>query len=179
MAASNARLFFALWPDAATRATLARWQQMLHAACGGRVMDAQDLHLTLAFLGDTAAEHHVKAAACAAHVCAAPFTLRFERTGCWTHNRIAWAGLATPSRPLEALARQLRDALTAAVVAFDTKAFTPHVTLLRHADCTASPAQPTPLTWRVDAFALLRSTGARTGPRYRVERVWALRDTSG
>src|SRR5437667_76833 len=42
------RLFYALWPDAATRAALTR----LQLAVRGRNMRPENFHLTLAFLGE-------------------------------------------------------------------------------------------------------------------------------
>ena len=41
------RLFFALWPDDAVRAELARWSRELHALCGGRTTRPENLHVTL------------------------------------------------------------------------------------------------------------------------------------
>ena len=41
------RLFFALWPDDAVRAELARWSRELHALCGGRITPPEKLHVTL------------------------------------------------------------------------------------------------------------------------------------
>ena len=45
------RLYFALWPDAALRATIARVAAGPAAVAGGRAVPAADLHVTLAFLG--------------------------------------------------------------------------------------------------------------------------------
>ena len=54
-APATQRLFFALWPDDATRDALDRTGKWLHRHWGGRRMRADTLHLTLAFLGDTPA----------------------------------------------------------------------------------------------------------------------------
>lgn len=50
------RLFFALWPDAATGDALSRTGKLLHQHWGGRLMRADTLHITLAFLGRTPVE---------------------------------------------------------------------------------------------------------------------------
>src|ERR1700724_2954341 len=46
------RLFFALWPDAATSNALAALAQQVAAESGGRPTAPGNVHLTLAFLGD-------------------------------------------------------------------------------------------------------------------------------
>ena len=46
------RLFFALWPDAATSVALAALAQQIAAESGGRPTAPGNVHLTLAFLGD-------------------------------------------------------------------------------------------------------------------------------
>src|SRR3546814_10607201 len=56
-APAQARLFFALWPGPALAATLAHWAAQAQAACGGRAMRPDTLHLTLAFLGARSEEH--------------------------------------------------------------------------------------------------------------------------
>ncbi|MDH5265059.1 MAG: RNA 2',3'-cyclic phosphodiesterase, partial [Betaproteobacteria bacterium] len=47
-----ARLFFALWPDAAARAALADLARATANRYGGRAVPAANLHLTLVFLGE-------------------------------------------------------------------------------------------------------------------------------
>lgn len=174
MAAPRARLFFALWPDAATRAGLVRWQQTLLPLCGGRAMHAEDVHLTLAFLGDMPLDDLPGVAVVADRVHAEGFELHLDHAGCWRHNRIVWGGTEVPPPRLEALAQRLRAQLTAAAIAFDGKPFVPHITLLRKAACNASMPVLPPIVWRVGSFVLVRSTGATAGPRYRVEHTWPL-----
>src|SRR3546814_18632611 len=49
------RIFFGLWPSAATAEQTMAWAHDAHALCGGRVMRPETLHVTLAFLGSTPA----------------------------------------------------------------------------------------------------------------------------
>lgn len=173
MAMSRARLFFALWPDRATRRSLAQWQQALQPICGGRAMHIDDVHLTLAFLGDTPLELLDPVKCVGADVNGSPFTLRIDQAQYWRHNKIVWAGAAEIPTALEPVVDDLRERLTQASIPFDPKPFVPHITLFRNARPTLPlPALPA-IEWTVDAFVLVRSTGG-AGPRYRVEASWPL-----
>jgi len=52
MSDATIRLFFALWPDDATRRALAACASAVVAQTGGREVAAGNLHLTLAFIGE-------------------------------------------------------------------------------------------------------------------------------
>src|SRR5690606_22910547 len=86
------RLFFALWPSADDAARIAVWAHDAHAAVGGRIMRPETLHLTLAFLGATAAEQ-VNALVLAASGWRAPVgTIVLRRFGRFAGPRVVWAG---------------------------------------------------------------------------------------
>ncbi|MGC2520161.1 MAG: RNA 2',3'-cyclic phosphodiesterase [Burkholderiales bacterium] len=168
------RLFFALWPEERVRAQLARWARELHAACGGRQGRPENVHITLAFLGnvDDARVAEVERAADA--VAPRAFSLILDQPGYWKRNRIAWAGASVVPPELEALVADLRAALANARVAFDPKAFVSHVTLLRDAsEPRAMPALP-PIEWKPDSFALVRSEALPRGSRYEVLKSWGV-----
>ena len=46
------RLFFALWPPPATARALEDWTRKVMEQTGGKPMHAENIHLTLAFLGE-------------------------------------------------------------------------------------------------------------------------------
>lgn len=168
------RLFFALWPGEDVRARLAAWSRELHALCGGRAPLAQDLHLTLAFLGRVPDGRIGEVERAAGEVSPRAVTLILDRPGFWKHNRIAWAGASSVPAELEGLVRGLRHALTRFRIAFDPKPFVPHVTLLREArEPRALPALE-PICWDLDAF-VLAGPSARGGGRYEVIRSWGTR----
>jgi 2'-5' RNA ligase len=167
------RLFFALWPDAATRDALNRTGKWLHQHWDGRRMRADTLHLTLCFLGDVAPAqrerllHGIQAAALA------PFELSLDQPGYWPHNRIGWLGLQQPSAPLESLVQALRAQLRGLAIAFDERPHTPHVTLLRKSrDGAAATCQP--VRWKIDGFVLVESNPQADGAHYDVLKHWAL-----
>jgi 2'-5' RNA ligase len=168
------RLFFALWPGESVRARLAAWSRELQELCGGRVPLAQDLHLTLAFLGQVPEGRIDEVERAAQEVLPQAATLILDRPGFWKHNRIAWAGASSIPAELEGLVRGLREALTRFRIAFDPKPFVPHVTLLREAREPRTLPALEPIRWDLDGFVLV-GPSARGGGRYEVIRTWETR----
>jgi 2'-5' RNA ligase len=168
----GARLFFALWPDAAARAGLAAWSRELCALCGGRALQPQDLHLTLAFLGSVDAERIGAIERAAAEVTSRAATLVLDSPGYWKHNRIVWAGASRPPPELESLVADLRGALARAGVPFDAKRFVSHVTLLRDARDLPAIPELEPISWEARGFMLAGSSQRPGGGRYEILRSW-------
>lgn len=162
-----ARLFFALWPDQAVRETLTTWSRAAHAVAGGRMTQPRNLHMTLAFLGETDARRLPDVEAAAQAIRLEPCLMRLDRCSWWKHNGIVWAGGDAP-RPLRDAVAVLRAVLKASGVRFDAKAFAPHVTLLRHVRSAAPLPQPESLEWRVERFVLVESARDAQGPLYRI-----------
>jgi 2'-5' RNA ligase len=169
------RLFFALWPDAATRAQLDEWGRVLHAVSGGRRTRAANLHLTLAFIGDIDDARLADVEHAASAVDPAPFVLNIDAPGYWKHNRIVWAGANNEPDELHSLVAQLRGGLTRAAVPFDMKGFAAHITLLREARALAPVPALDPIAWGISGFALVRSVSAAGGSAYQVHRAWPAR----
>jgi 2'-5' RNA ligase len=167
------RLFFALWPDDATRARLADWTQVIHRASGGRAMRPENVHLTLAFLGNTDAALLPSVVAAASRVAPRRFTLRIDEPGYWRHNQIAWAGVRESPPELDALVLDLRAALVDAKIAFDPKPFVAHLTLVRKARPGFRLPRLEPIEWPVRDFVLVRSVTGPDGSTYEVAERWA------
>ena len=170
---ASQRLFFALWPDDATREALDRTGKWLHSRWGGRRMRADTLHLTLAFLGNTPLEARDRLWPHVAALRAGAFDLLLDQTGYWPHNRIGWLGCREISAPLAGLAERLRHGLREARVPFDAKPFVPHVTLLRQAE-SGPVSSCSPVHWPVRDFVLVASTRDVSGTHYRILRRWPL-----
>lgn len=171
MKTPNLRLFYALWPDDATRSALLK----LQAPIQGRITPAEDLHLTLVFLGTQAAAALPALQALMARLPAAAIALQLDCLGYFPRNGIAWAGMQHPPDTLAALQQALLAALAQQSIAVDqTVRFKPHVTLARDADASAVAVavavapDMTPILWRADHVALVQSTSSGTGPRYRL-----------
>lgn len=170
------RLFFALWPDPRVRDALDAAAGKLHALHGGRRTRADTLHLTLVFIGELAAERLPEVLAAAGEVAARRFEMCFDRPDCWRHNRIAHLGCVNVPSELLDLVDALETRLNAAAIAFDRRAYVPHVTLLRKADCTpqmTNPA-PAPIRWPARDFVLVRSSLRSGGALYEQLGRWPL-----
>jgi 2'-5' RNA ligase len=161
------RCFVAAWPDAETRAGFAQLVGRVRPHTNhGRVMRIENLHLTLAFIGSLPdADAHRVAAACN-KIAFDPFEWQLDSIGHFARPRVLWAG--GPLAPeLVALASRVRTLLDGLGVAYDEKAFVPHVTLLRDVRRYDGEVRiEPPLRWRVADVALFQSTQDERGARY-------------
>ncbi|MDP2449481.1 MAG: RNA 2',3'-cyclic phosphodiesterase [Polaromonas sp.] len=164
------RLFFAIYPDAAAAAQIARLAQQLRAEHGlqGKPLKPERFHVTLHHLGDYAGlPQDLVAAACgaAASVAAAPFDVTFDRVASFTsapRNRPFVLRGDDGLAPLAAFQQSLGEALKKTVLGRWAKpGFTPHVTLLY--DDRSVPAQAvTPVSWTAREFVLVHSLMGQT-----------------
>jgi 2'-5' RNA ligase len=167
------RLFFALWPDDATRDALNRTGKWLHQHWGGRRMRADTVHITLAFLGETPADRLDDLIACADSVDTDAYEFVLDQAGYWRHNHIGWLGASeTPPQHFD-LVRALNTPLQQAGFPVDTRPHVPHVTLLRNSRGGEVPPC-TPVNWPINEFVLVQSNLGADGARYEVIRRWAL-----
>ena len=166
------RLFFALWPDEATRARLADWTRAIHRASGGRALQPDNVHLTLAFLGSTDPALLPAIEAAAARIAPRTFFVRIDEPGYWRHNQIAWAGVQQVPPELTALVSDLRAALLESGIPFDPKPFVAHVTLIRKARPGFRMPHLAPIDWPVRDLVLVQSATGPHGSRYEVVRRW-------
>ena len=167
-----ARLFFAVWPDAAAAESLARMAQDVVQVSGGRAVPAEKLHLTLAFLGEVG-ESRMAALSDCARLRAERFRLDLDRVGSFRRARVAWAGASAPPRELLQAQQMLAVRLAAAGFSLEEREYTPHVTLARRIERPVPPAAVAPVAWDADALTLVR-TETGTG-RYTVLERWPLR----
>jgi 2'-5' RNA ligase len=167
------RLFFALWPDDATRSALNHTGKWLHKHWDGRRMRADTLHLTLAFLGRTPVAQLAALTTSVDAIQASAFELSLNQPGHWRHNRIGWLGPSQPSPQLGELVSELNAAIRQSGVAFDARPHVPHVTLLRNTTGGELIACE-PIHWSVNDFVLVSSRTEMDGAYYDVIRRWLL-----
>lgn len=167
--ATTVRCFVALLPDDAARSRL---EQLAHEQQGrfpsARHMRAQNLHLTLAFIGALEAERARQVAAALVSASFAPFEWTLDAVGSFGRARVLWAGGSDAS--LDAMAAQARRLLDELGVPYDRRPFVAHVTLLRKlpraaTHDTALRIEP-PIRWRAGAPVLLESRSDAEGTRY-------------
>lgn len=177
------RIFIALALSDAARETLRREERRLARALPDvRFAAPEDMHLTLAFLGEvddaTLAQVIALGGEVASH--ARPFDLALAGLGVFgpPHApRVVWAGVGGDTQRLLALQRRLADALEALGFPREQRPFSPHLTLARlkrplddvaaqrlRAALVGTP--PAPTRWRVDDLRVMRSDLAATGARY-------------
>ena len=107
-------------------------------SAGIRWVQADHIHLTLKFLGDTSVEQMQRVSQTLDHlsVTIEPIPLQMEKTGAfpsWQHPRSIWIGLK-PSTALQSLYQQLETGLAKLGIPPEGKFFTPHLTLCRVSD---------------------------------------------
>ncbi|MGC4078824.1 MAG: RNA 2',3'-cyclic phosphodiesterase [Rubrivivax sp.] len=164
-AGPTARLFLAVWPDAAAREALVDWQRRWHWPRGARPTAPDRLHLTLHFIGQVPMARIAEVAAGLA-VDFEPFELSFSRPALW-RGGLALAMPETVPPALTALHGRLADALQALALPVERRPFKPHLTLAREADGAVPPDEPLTCRWTADAYALVQSAGGyRTLRRY-------------
>lgn len=174
----RARVFFALWPDDRVRAGLHRAAVEGARRFGGRAMQPETLHLTLAFIGDVSVDELPRLQEAAAGVEGKAFRLTIDRLGFWGHNRILWAGSREPVPALSGLAHSLARELQAAGYSSGIRAgqsFAPHVTLVRNvAERRPELLGQEALGWDCGEFVLVRSRLSPRGSNYEIIGRWPL-----
>jgi RNA 2',3'-cyclic 3'-phosphodiesterase len=129
------RIFVALDIPEETRRAIAQFTAELSDCCGGaRWTRPEGIHVTLKFIGETAAEsvERIKAALTGVHSLQL-VDLRFRNTGFFPnarHPRVFWAGVQA-SQNLAELAGSVDHALQPLGVPAETRSFAPHLTLAR------------------------------------------------
>ena len=153
------RLFIAvLLSDAMRRALLDTQADMRRQNVRGSYAPPENLHLTLAFIG----EYGDPEAVAEALPPFEPFDLSLSGMGAF--GDLWWAGIA-PSAPLSDYVRRLRHALAEAGIPFDRKRFSPHITLVRRA--TGQPVVDPPAAgMTVRRVSLMRSDRGKSGMIY-------------
>jgi RNA 2',3'-cyclic 3'-phosphodiesterase len=165
------RLFFALWPPAKTAHALAKWTHDVAQGSGGTPTPSDNIHLTLAFLGDA---DPGKAYNAAQRVQGVRHALPIEHAQYWKHNKIVWVGPQAMPPALAALVNRLHASLKEHGFALEDRPFAAHITLLRKAKPPPSlPALPR-LDWPVNEMLLVRSRTSPKGSTYEPVERFAL-----
>lgn len=184
------RLFIALWPsDAARQALVTTQRDLAPQLARARATSAQNLHLTLAFLGNCDAAQEAGALRAVRHAAqrSAAFELSLSTVGSFEKRRggaIVWRGLAGDTTRLFQLHTQLSAALEAEGLGdFQTSspgAYRPHMTLFRNVRLK-SDSEFTDLSSALEAFAAQHANDARWAASWKVLRlalVWSHRQAS-
>jgi len=160
------RLFYALWPDDETRVALTTLQNPLI----GKKTPYENLHITLAFLGEQPSSVIPDLTEILSHLPVTNFTLTLDRIGYFHHSKIAWTGMHATPKELIYFRQELIKQLNLRNISFDNKnSFTPHATLARN----ASPIGDivfAPIAWKANELVLAASLppSSTSSPSYKV-----------
>ncbi len=134
------RLFIAVNFNDDIKGALASIQEQLKKSnVHGRYTAYENLHLTLAFIGEYGDPNAVLDAL--AGVKFKPFNLRLDGMG--SFGSVWWAGIDADDE-LKRCASQVRHALAQAGIGFDKKRFSPHITLVREPGVQVIPSVEIP-----------------------------------
>lgn len=131
------RLFVAVDLPEAVKATLAGLPRDLP---GARWVGAEELHLTLRFIGEVDQRTFLAVKEALAAVRFSAFPLTLCRVGHFPPRkipRVLWVGM-DQSEPLAGLQQQVELALVDAAIPPDDRPFSPHITLARFKETTSS-----------------------------------------
>ncbi|WP_291992668.1 RNA 2',3'-cyclic phosphodiesterase [Candidatus Accumulibacter sp. ACC003] len=168
--AASARLFLALWPAADERRQLVRHAQDWSWRQGSALVQANDLHLTLHFIGALDRQRIAEVSA-GLQVPMAPFELSLTRAELWPRG-LAVLRVGKPAAALIQLHDRLGQAMRALELPPEPRRFRPHVTLARRAAESTLPTTPPQHIWRVSSYVLVESL-AHAGGAYSIVRRYA------
>ena len=160
------RLFLAIqFQDNMKEALLELQSQWRKIGVRGHFVPAENLHLTLAFIGEYGNPDTVLDAI--SSVSFSPFTIQLDGAGNFYDTY--WAGV-TPNNELTHCVRRLRRALAENNIPFDRKNFVPHITLVRKGDCPigleAMLKNLPSASMNVSELSLMRSDRGKNGMIY-------------
>lgn len=163
------RLFFALWPDDATRKRCGR---MVHSVRDfGRPVALSNIHVTLVFLGNVDEAQQAAMQQAAAKIECEPLVLNFKRLAYWKKPAVLCLTAECKDSPVLDLVSQLTEIAIQNAIAVDQRPYRAHVTLLRKAK-SLPEMQFELIAWQAREFCLVESRAMPYGVEYRVLERW-------
>jgi 2'-5' RNA ligase len=173
------RIFFAIWPDNDAQKQLAGLakQLRLESLCGGRKIKAENIHLTLVFVGKVYPDNlkalydagdRIKQSGSPA------FDLVIDEIRYWKHSHIVYLAPREVPHALANLVNALREAISTAGFSLEQRVYAPHITLVRNAFCQPLPELGEPIVWRVREWTLVKSEQTGNGSVYTPIGRWSL-----
>ncbi|MCY4478023.1 MAG: RNA 2',3'-cyclic phosphodiesterase [Gammaproteobacteria bacterium] len=162
------RLFFALWPEDRLRTRIVRASRAEVRGTGGKPTPAENLHMTLHFLGLTPEDLIEPLIDRVSALPLDPFELTLDQYGYWQRTRTLWLGLHETPPALAELARDLGRISHELGLPRARRAFIPHMTLARKVNRLTPRDPPPPMHWSVNEFVLVDSTLGGRHSRYTI-----------
>jgi 2'-5' RNA ligase len=168
------RLFFALWPGSDTREAMYQVACTLKKQTDGRLVNLENLHLTLAFLGSVTQQQQDCMQKVASQIHIPRFTMTLSELGYWPRPKVAWIGARDIPAGLMQLATSLNANLETCGYQPEKRPFQAHITLLRKAKRHPQDTQTPEINWSVDRFVLVESITHAQGVKYQIVAEWPL-----
>lgn len=172
---ATVRAFYALLPPPALLPALGELARELARRAHGRPVPAENLHLTLAFVGTWPVAQLATLLAAGETVDAGAMRIVLDTQGGFRRAGTAWIAPSSPPRSLPALARAMALALAANGIANDERPFHPHMTLARRCRGPYPRDAVGPFAWQIDSIALIGSQTRAEGAHYTRLATWPLR----
>ena len=156
------RLFISINFDARTKQKIIAVQNRLEQCVSGKFVHPDNIHLTLAFLGEVSPSRTqaVKQAMNQTH--SSKLQLTFDHTGCFNRNGdgVWWLGIKHEETLIK-LQKTLTCALIVSGFSLDPRPFKPHITLARrvkpHDKIMKDNLLPAPFFAHADTISLMHS----------------------
>jgi len=164
-------VFFALWPDPASRSALVRATKAAVERAAGRATPPENLHVTLAFIGELG-EDELSSVRQISPPRVGRIDLAIDTLGYRKRAQLLWAAPGTVPPALFALEAGLWDRLADLGITRDRRAYLPHVTLARRARPVSDTL--TPVSWPVTETVLVESSLGPPHSTYEVLETYSL-----
>ena len=170
------RLFFALDINSQDKAKIAQWRSY-YLSLPFKAINADNFHITLAFLGNIDA-HQQQALTLAATQLSANISIKknallLDHCGLFKKPQVLYLGISQPPLWLTTLAKRLSQQAQHLNVFQEQRSYCPHLSLYRKAKYCADNINST-LTINIKSFSLYQSSSTHEGIRYQALQTWAL-----
>jgi 2'-5' RNA ligase len=160
-----AQYFLALWPDETTKNTLDQHVQIITKETPCKPSLAENLHLTLAYLGTLTIE---ECATIQKFNCAvAPFELNLTKACHWSEQKLAYFSPES-SKPLTQLHAFLNQYLLSQGFKPERREFKPHITLARDYTHALETCVLQPMHWFIHELCLVQSIPYPSTSQYQI-----------
>jgi 2'-5' RNA ligase len=163
---ANRKLFYALWPSERQRELMRDIINPALSEIEGLIIDRNNWHVTLVFIGDFEEENIPGLQAAARGIEPFNIRLRFDRITFWQAPKIASVNPRNEPAELAQLVKSLEQILLPFDFLPNERVYRPHITVARRArPFTEVPlARPIDLEW--SSFELVESVSTPRGIKY-------------
>ena len=151
------RLFIAVNFNENTRIQLISLREKLRLSSeSGNFTSDDNLHLTLAFIGECNSKETDKIKSVMDTIIFNPFETVIEKLGTFSHNTLWWAGVCE-NKPLMDLQHEITHKLALCGFETDNRKYRPHITIGREVVTDTTPQKIEPFGETVKSIDLMKS----------------------